>query len=372
MNSPIRMVKVNPGPGTCKCACARASLGIREFRGKPRTTTEYSVGCMDDASVLIVSTGVDAATDVVCEILGSRGVDYTRIDTETFPYDSRLTIEFAEFAEGSRSQYCSEIGESSNLSSVSSLWYRRMRSAARRPEMHPGIHDFCLRESRSALLGFLLSKVARAMSPPQCVWMAEHKVHQLAMAASVGLSIPHTIVTNDPGRVREAFATFRQCMIAKPVRTGFVDLGSEQRAIYTSQVLEKHLAAVDEAQWSPAIYQPLIRKRCDVRVTIVGRSVFAAEIDSQQDPDASVDWRRTRDPELPHRAVELPPGLISMLIEFMGVMGLQFGAIDLIRTLDDTYLFLEVNPNGQWLWIDDKLDLGISRAVAAWLIGNGG
>jgi glutathione synthase/RimK-type ligase-like ATP-grasp enzyme len=51
----------------------------------------------------------------------------------------------------------------------------------------------------------------------------------------------------------------------------------------------------------------------------------------------------------------------------MSSLKLTFGAIDLIETLDGNYVFLEVNPSGQWLWIDDKLSLGISDAIAHWL-----
>jgi glutathione synthase/RimK-type ligase-like ATP-grasp enzyme len=54
----------------------------------------------------------------------------------------------------------------------------------------------------------------------------------------------------------------------------------------------------------------------------------------------------------------------------MSDMKLQFGAIDLALTQSGNYYFLEINPNGQWLWIEDKLGYPISQAVADWLVGN--
>jgi glutathione synthase/RimK-type ligase-like ATP-grasp enzyme len=54
----------------------------------------------------------------------------------------------------------------------------------------------------------------------------------------------------------------------------------------------------------------------------------------------------------------------------MESLGLTFGAIDLIQKPDGEFVFLEVNPNGQWLWLERMLNLGISQAVAEWLIGD--
>jgi glutathione synthase/RimK-type ligase-like ATP-grasp enzyme len=233
--------------------------------------------------------------------------------------------------------------------------------------MAQGVYDFCLREARSALLGSILSKKVKIMSPPSSIWSAEHKVLQLTVARDVGLQIPETIITNEPAQITEAFKRFGGNMITKPVRSGFVDYGSEQHAIFTSQVLEDHLQRVADARWSPAIYQPLIPKQFDVRVTVVGSQFFSAEIDSQSDPDAAVDWRHTSNPQLPHREASIPNDVKERLKSMLDILQLRFAAIDLIRTPDGEYVFLEVNPNGQWLWLDDFLNLGISQTVAEWL-----
>ena len=235
--------------------------------------------------------------------------------------------------------------------------------------MVPGVYDFCAREARAALLGAILVHHGRIMRSPDRIWMAEQKVLQLAAARGVGLRVPETVITNEPDEVRRAFCRFEGRMIVKPVRTGFVDYGTEQQAVYTTQVLESHLADLEDARWSPAIYQPLLQKRCDVRVTVVGSKTFVAEIDSQTDPAAAVDWRRTINPQLPHRRADLPLAIRSLLHRLLSDLGLAFAAVDFVHTVDDDYVFLEINPNGQWLWLDDLLGLGVTEAVASWLAG---
>jgi glutathione synthase/RimK-type ligase-like ATP-grasp enzyme len=315
--------------------------------------------------VLIVSTALDASTDEVVAKLQGWGVRTTRLDTERYPFSSMLT---ATIGTGAHPSLEASL-EGASTGDVTSVWYRRVRSPERPAPMNPGVYDFCLRESRSALLGTLLSLGRRVMSPPERVWAAEHKLLQLATAEAVGLRVPETVVTNDAEQIRAAFRRFRGQMIAKPVRTGYVDYGPEQHAIYTSQVLDEHLANLSGAHLSPSIFQPLIAKRCDVRATFVGDALFVAEIDSQSDPAAVVDWRRTENPALPHQVAALPPVVEERARELMRSLGLAFGALDFIRTPEGEWVFLEVNPNGQWLWLDDMLSLGITDAIASWLAG---
>jgi glutathione synthase/RimK-type ligase-like ATP-grasp enzyme len=318
--------------------------------------------------VLIISTKVDVSTDAVVEALEAKNVGYTRVDTEEFPFSDSLTFAIATGMRQPQITFRHMEKYVQNVEDVSSVWYRRVRAPERPQNMSIGVYDFCMREARSALNGVVLALEGRAMSPPSSVWSAEHKPFQLHMASKIGLNIPETVITNDPNEVQEAFRRYHGKMIAKPVRTGFVDYGSEQHAIYTSQVLEEHLDHLSSTKWSPAIYQPLIEKECDIRVTVVGDNVFTAEIDSQSDPTALVDWRKTQNPLLPHRKCELNSTVQEKLLRLLSALNLKFGAIDLIRTKSGELIFLEVNPNGQWLWLDDQLEFGITEAIAKWLI----
>lgn len=204
------------------------------------------------------------------------------------------------------------------------------------------------------------------MSHPSAIWQAEYKPYQLRVAASLGLTIPRTVVTNDPAAIRSAFQRFGD-LIIKPTRTGHIIKDGAEYAVYTSRLLAEHLADLESARLSPSIYQALIPKKYDIRVTIVGDRCFAAAIDSPSDPAAQVDWRQTENPKLPHYPITLPDALVAMLRQLMQQLGLAFGAIDLVETPEGEYVFLEVNPSGQWLWIDEMLDLGITDAVADWL-----
>jgi len=315
--------------------------------------------------VVIISTSVDTATDAVIRELDGAGIDHFRFNTEEYPYKGRLTNRINDEEQRVR------LGPGGPLNHATSIWFRRLRTPHPPEEVASGIHEYCINEARAALVGSLLGSDGRVMSNPHAIWRAEHKCEQLIVAKKIGFTIPPTTITNDPEEVRQAFARSNGRLVVKPVRRGYVCLGEgDERAVFTSRVREEDLERVDSAQLAPAIYQNLVEKACDVRVTYVDGNLFTAEIDSQSDPEALIDWRRTRDPNLAHRVATLPESVSRMIIELMARLDLRFGAIDLIKTPESNYKFLEVNPNGQWLWLDDQLGFGISRKIADWLAGS--
>jgi glutathione synthase/RimK-type ligase-like ATP-grasp enzyme len=315
-------------------------------------------GRAEQPHVLAISTAIDDATHAVVDCLERRGARVTRVETESYPYKSLATLSPSE-----------SVGDV-DWGDVDAIWYRRVRSPVHPHGLDSAVHDYCCHESQAFLVGSVLASRAPVMSNPACVWAAENKLYQLRVAHDVGLRVPKTAVSNDPAAIRRFFATVRSSMIVKPLRSGYIELAGAPRAVFTSRVSEEHLAQLDAAVPCPAIYQALILKCCDVRVTVVGAGdrIFTAEIESQSDPDAVIDWRRTSNPDLPHKATDLPEDVTAGIIELMKRLGLSFGALDLVRDDKGNYWFLEINPNGQWLWLEDFLGFDISAAIAEWLI----
>ena len=314
----------------------------------------------DDLPILLVSTKVDVATDAVVRSLAARGISFIRANTEDFPYHVGWSFRIT-------TNSCPELRVPSTECRYRSVWWRRVRSPERPANMLQGVHEYCVREGQDFVVGAVQSIAARIMSDPARVWAAEHKLWQLTIARECGLEISDTVATNVPEEIRRAFSDFGGELICKPVRTGFVDLGTEQRAIYTVRLLAEHLEQLGDAKWSPAIYQRWVRKSLDIRITVVGTRIFVASIDSLSDPAAIVDWRRTTNPDLPHAVIDLPESLEHAILALMARLGLSFGALDFVLTPDGRFVFLEINPNGQWMWLDDKLGFGITDAVVDWL-----
>ena len=199
----------------------------------------------------------------------------------------------------------------------------------------------------------------------QAIWLAERKPYQLAKAAQLGFTLPRTIVTNDEAAVK-GFALENE-LVAKAVSSGYIKGIDGNRAIFTNALVPGDLEDLSGLALAPVIFQENIVKSSDIRVTVVGNDIFAAEILSQSRESSNVDWRATDDPDLEHRPHELPSTLARQCLSLVSNLGLAFGALDFALTPDGTYVFFEINPNGEWLWLEDHLGLPISDRIAAWL-----
>ena len=322
----------------------------------------------DDVDVLLVTTRIDSASDAVTDVLERTGVKFYRLNTEDLPLDAKSSCEF--HAGAHRLRWHSK-GRVTSLDRVKRVWYRRHRLPALAPDTIPAHAEYCLRESQWFLRGLLWNlaeqvPAANWMSLPADIQRAESKMLQLQVAAAVGLACPETLISNNPDEIREFFTRQGGKVVAKPLRLGYFDYGNVQTATYTTAVSTADLASDEALNVAPVIYQRHLEKLLDVRVTIVGDSVYAAEIHSQEADSARVDWRRA-DVELEHKVHALPVELAKACHRLMKALNLRFGAIDLVLTPNGQYYFLEINPNGQWLWLEDKLGFPITNTIVEWL-----
>ena len=316
---------------------------------------------MTDDVVLLVTASYDMAADHVSDALRRLGVASFRLDTDRFPLEVQALFNPAS---GLTLRHGDRSVESRHIRST---WYRRNVDAALPEYLDQYDLEFCRRESRAFLEGALLSiPTSRWMSYPAAIWRAERKVYQLSVAIGLGFHVAPTMVTNDEFAAR-AF-TESLVPIAKAVSSGYIDSPDGYRAMFTTSLERSDLDDLDALRLAPVIFQEKVRKASDIRVTVVGDDIFAAEIMSQSHRSSETDWRATEDPDIEHRLHELPDRVKIQCINLVERLGLEFGAIDLALTADGEYTFFEINPNGEWLWLEDQLGFPISETIAKWLV----
>jgi MvdC family ATP-grasp ribosomal peptide maturase len=299
----------------------------------------------------------------VFDALLKLGVQPIRIDTDLFPVEVELAAEFGNNL--SCANYQLNYGEHSiDTQNVRAVWLRRLWQPRLSPQLSPQFHEACLRESSTALNNFWDSlRHARWIDPLAVIQAAENKLLQLRIAAEIGLQIPHTLVTNNPDRVREFYTAVGDQMIAKlltPLSTG---MQGSKFFLYTSQVKPDDLLATDSLRHSPMVFQELIPKLREFRVVCVGDHVFIGALDAAKYAGSTIDWRNST--ECQWEIGTLPDRLIRYLQIMLNQLGLTFGAFDLIQTPDDEYIFLEINPVGEWGMLERDLDYPISTAIAS-------
>lgn len=184
---------------------------------------------------------------------------------------------------------------------------------------------------------------------------ADYKPAQLTAAQRLGLAVPPTLVTNDPGDAREFISAHDQ-VIYKTLRwTPYQQDG----APVTGWAEPVTVDEIDESvRVAPHLFQARVPKVADVRVLVVGRRLFAVRIDSDL-----LDWRKDYS-ALAYSVVDLPDQISRALLAYLEHYALVSGSFDLAVDAAGEHWWLELNPNGQWGWLEEKTGLGMSAAFA--------
>lgn len=210
------------------------------------------------------------------------------------------------------------------------------------------------------------------VNPPPFNLAFEEKCCQMLIAAEVGFNIPDTLYTTRLPMVQPFFERHQGAVIYKPF-TSYARLVDEKpdelrtSKLFTSRVSAEHLIEPQNFTPTPGIFQPYIEKQLELRVIVIGRHIFTCAIHSQQSERSREDWRRYDLDHTPHEPYSLPEEIRRKVLALMDRLGLVFGSIDLIVTPAGEYIFLEINPNGQFDWIASITDLPIYEYLAAML-----
>nr|WP_253285316.1 hypothetical protein [Ruegeria sp. HKCCD6604] len=187
-------------------------------------------------------------------------------------------------------------------------------------------------------------------------------MQQLVFASSRGIRIPRTNITNQEDCAQDFASENESGTITKAIYTANVDIEGVNAAIPTQRVDENVSQPFRQVSLCPTKLQAEIKKSYEVRVTVVADRVFAAKIDSQNDERTEVDWRPFAH-LCRHEEIVLPREISVFCVDLLKKFSLNYGAIDFIVDSDENYVFLEINPFGQYLWIENETGLPITRAI---------
>ncbi len=223
-------------------------------------------------------------------------------------------------------------------------------------------YNFRYREWRHALepLSDLLNNT-RWINPRKTDQFVRYKVLQLYSAKKHGIKIPRTLISNDVYKIKEFCGGNFDRFVYKPLTYLYE---YPNKILFTTLLSEELIDKyIDTINICPCIFQEKIDKKFELRITVVGREVFSAKIFSQEREDTKIDWRKNQF-ELRYEEYLIDDKLRESILQFHTDNKLVFGAYDFIMTPEGHPIFLEVNPSGQWLWIEEKLGLPISKAIA--------
>lgn len=317
--------------------------------------------------ILIITNEQDLHTDVVVQELASRHESVIRINTDAF-LDS-LGMSFTCDSD-SASCFLAKDGEHIDVSEIKSVWYRKP-VPPKVARLYQGAHKtFVEDEARQALEGFmLLLQDCYWINPCWKLDVASNKLRQLKNAMELGFSIPRTLVTTNVQELMEFYERCSGRVVYKTLFAPVIDYESHSTIIRTHQLIPSDISSMSQTLTQPCLFQELIEKSLEIRVTVVGDRIFSAELHTQDLDSTRIDWRRIEGFHgIKYAKHDLPIEINEKIRSFLKRDGLVYGAFDFILTPQGEYVFLENNPNGEWLWIQINLDLNIAQGIADALV----
>jgi len=234
------------------------------------------------------------------------------------------------------------------------VWYRRPRKPTLSESLHPDDRTNSQKENMALYNSFwhVIAPDARWINPPERANAANCKLLQLKIASQVGLKTAPTLISNDPDDIKEFINKHEEGNVIHKTLYPLAWYEKEMRMSYTRPVTLSDLPANPVLQSTPGIFQSKIPKAFELRLTYMGGHIISVKLDSQKHPKGLLDWRYVPTHELSIEEFNLPENVAVLCRQFMKKSGLEFGCLDFIVTPDDEYYFLEVNEQGQFLWLE--------------------
>ena len=322
-------------------------------------------------TILIITHSKDnESIPLVMAAIKAKGEKVFRFDTDKFPTQTRLDIAYSN---GSKNIIIDNEQQKLNFKEVSAVWYRRIAIGARIPNsMDKQLRQASIQESRTIIAGMIASIKGFHLDKVVNIRLAENKQLQLQVAQEIGLNIPRTLTTNNPQAVKQFSKECEQGIVAKMLSSfAIYDKQGQEKVVFTNPVKSEDIDNLDGLNLCPMTFQEKIPKALELRTIIVGKTVFTAAVDSQALLKSRYDWRREGVALLgAWENHNLPKDIEQKLLKLMAYFGLNYGAIDIILTPDGEYIFLEVNPVGEFFWLENCPGLEISQAIAELLVSS--
>lgn len=325
--------------------------------------------------VLIVSNSFDLHADLIIPHLHNYNSNPFKIDLDCFPRDYQISqLLWRGILTNTITHLPS--GQSVDLADVGAIWLRKPADYAFiSADLTPQELAYARLETEHALFGLLYTLDCYWVSHPKFLRGAIWKAEQLQRAMKLGFRVPASLITNSAAQVLAFKKQIAGDIIFKPLSTSSLaaEIVSESDrvidGITTTVIDDDMMADLESVNELPCCFQEYIAKQYELRVTVIAGHVFAAKIYSQDDVRTTVDCRDIS-ADIRYEATQLPPDIANRCREFVSSYGLNFSALDIIVTPENEYVFLENNPNGQFLFIEQLVpEYQLLHTLAATLTG---
>lgn len=295
--------------------------------------------------ILIITSSFDKTVDYIIRKFSN--VKFIRLNVDKLDKYKISVVNNSKFTVSIK---CSEYEIENLFESIHSIYYRKLFLPSLE-NYDNSYHTYMHKEIYSFIVGIVDSFQGKILTSPSILRKVENKVFQLEVASKLEFLLPDSLISNDAEKVNK-FNLSK--IIAKPLATGKLTAST---AVHSNIITSN----VSNISLSPTYFQKYIEKDYELRITVVKDNFYCVKIIA----DNKTDWRDSENDNL-YELIDTPEIVKQECLDFLRACDLDFGAFDYIVS-GGKYYFLECNPNGQWLWLELKLGLDISKSIVEYL-----
>lgn len=308
--------------------------------------------------ILIITIKDDLHALSVQQAIRDRGYQHCQI-FECDRISSEHRVQWSINSDGAIGQLLWGDGKKINVADIELIWWRRVYSDQTLDE--PVTDEYRLHlinnDCRGALNGILTSCFkGQWVSSPEATTRASDKIYQLGIAREVGFRVPETLISQSLEQVTEFTKRLNDKVIVKPV------VGAAGPLLFTQFVGDPHRFDPESFAVCPAVYQEYIEGSEHIRLNCFGDQSFAGLIET-----SDLDWRPNL--KVPIKSWPVPASLHQQVRAVLDRLGLAMGIVDIKRTPEGQFVWLEVNPQGQFLFLQPLTNMPLDQYFADYLLG---
>ena len=327
--------------------------------------------------ILIISQQSDSSTNYVIDWLFYKGQGCYRINGKTiFDFSSLTTFELDSNINNLTLKLDDD--NSVDLFKIKSIWYRRdtinpppVLSEIRNEVFYQDVLKHLRSENIEAKEAFYYCIQNDKKILGNFENATINKIKMLLLAKKNGIDVPATITTNTKSSLL-VFKNKHDKIITKAVQDGFDFIKEEGDKndlylSYTEEITNELIESIPDT-FFPSLFQEKLDKELDIRTFFLDGKCYSMAIFSQLDNQTNIDFRKynrvVNNRNVPYR---LPDLLEKNINNLMIELGLNTGSIDIIKTKQGRFVFLEVNPVGQYGMTSYPCNYHLDKKIAEYL-----
>ncbi len=309
--------------------------------------------------VLILTKKIDIESDLLGIQFLKNGIDYIKITEEDIPLNFHL-----EFKIGKFNNSLLRLGNRKfNPNEIKIVLFRYFDPKFL--NYYPGVVSqmYFAQQWHQAFNCLPIAINALWINDPQRTFDSENRLNQLLAAQRLGFSIPETLITNEMEAANKFFKRFRRSTVVKVLHHHEIYLNQRSYRFLTNNIEARHLSKFNTLTYAPVIFQKKIENDSEIRVTVVNDKTFSCKISTIKEKCNFSDLHKIKEKELIFSEINLGKKMEKLCIKLNKKLGLLVSSIDFVQAQNGELYFLEINPIGDWNWIEKHTNLPITKSM---------